>query len=162
LIEGTQSSLSDLLLFEPDMTPGVPTDDVREVCNDVAVLNHDLARLAEGFPRSLRLIKEMHSILLAEGLGVIRRRANFADLKIGAAAPARQRGLCSPPDEQVMECMGKLELFLRDHPETTPALLKAAPAHVQFETIHSFLDGNGRLLITLLLCERKVLREPLL
>jgi len=166
MIEGTQSSLCDLLLFELDMEPGVPMDDVREVSNYVAALDHGVKRLAEGFPLSLRLIKEMHSILLAEGRGSnqtpgqFRRTQNWIDgTRPGNAA------FVPPPAEQVMECMGKLELFLHDQPEPTPALLKAALAHVQFETIHPFLDGNGRLgrlLITLLLCEQKVLREPML
>ncbi len=166
MIEGTQSSLSDLLLFELGMESGVPMDDVREVSNYVAALDHGLARLTEGFPLSLRLIKEMHSILLAKGPGsnqtpgAFRRTRNW----IGGTRPGNA-AFVPPPAEQVMECMGKLELFLHDQPEPTPALLKAALAHVQFETIHPFLDGNGRLgrlLITLLLFEQKVLREPLL
>ncbi len=166
MIEGTQSSLSDLLLFELDMEPGVPVDDVREVSNYVAALDHGLARLAEGFPLSLRLIKEMHSILLAKGRGSDQTPGEFRRTQnwIGGTRPGNA-AFVPPPAEQVMECMGKLELFLHDQPEPTPALLKAALAHVQFETIHPFLDGNGRLgrlLITLLLCEQKVLREPML
>jgi Fic family protein len=119
MIEGTQSSLSDLLLFELDQEPGVPLDDVREVSNYVAALDHGLRLLEEGLPLSLRLFREIHGVLLTKGRG-------------------------SKP---------------------TPVLLKAALAHVQFETIHPFLDGNGRLgrlLIALLLCEQKVLREPML
>ena len=166
MIEGTQSSLSDLLLFELDMEPGVPMDDVREVSNYVEALDHGLARLAEGFPLSLRLIKEMHSILLAKGRGSNQTPGEFRRTQnwIGGTRPGNA-AFVPPPAEQVMECMGKLELFLHDQPEPTPALLKAALAHVQFETIHPFLDGNGRLgrlLITLLLCSRSVLREPML
>lgn len=166
MIEGTQSSLSDLLLFELDMEPGVPMDDVREVSNYVAALDHGLKRLAEGFPLSLRLIKEMHSILLAKGRGSNRTPGEFRRTQnwIGGTQPGNA-AFVPPPADKLMECMGKLELFLHDQPEPTPALLKAALAHVQFETIHPFLDGNGRLgrlLITLLLCEQKVLREPLL
>jgi len=166
MIEGTQSSLSDLLLFELDMDPGVPMDDVREVSNYVAALDHGLKRLKEGFPLSLRLIKEMHSILLAKGRGSNQTPGEFRRTQnwIGGTRPGNA-AFVPPPAEQVMECMGKLELFLHDQPEPIPALLKAALAHVQFETIHPFLDGNGRLgrlLITLLLCEQKVLREPLL
>ncbi len=166
MIEGTQSSLSDLLLFELDMEPGVPVDDVREVSNYVAALDHGLARLAEGFPLSLRLIKEMHSLLLAKGRGSNQTPGQFRRTQnwIGGTRPGNA-AFVPPPAEQVMECMGKLELFLHDQPAPTPALLKAALAHVQFETIHPFLDGNGRLgrlLITLLLCEQKVLREPML
>ena len=166
MIEGTQSSLSDLLLFELDMEPGVPMDDVREVSNYVAALDHGLKRLKEGFPLSLRLIKEMHSILLAKGRGSNQTPGEFRRTQnwIGGTRPGNA-AFVPPPADKVMECMGKLELFLHDQPEPTPALLKAALAHVQFETIHPFLDGNGRLgrlLITLLLCEQKVLREPLL
>ena len=166
MIEGTQSSLSDLLLFELDQEPGVPLDDVREVSNYVAALNHGLSRLTEGFPLCLRLIKEIHGVLLAKGRGShetpgqFRRSQNW----IGGTRPGNA-AFVPPPADQVAENMGKLELFLHGRPEPTPALLKAALAHVQFETIHPFLDGNGRLgrlLITLLLCEEKVLREPML
>ena len=166
MIEGTQSSLSDLLLFELDMEPGVPMDDVQEVSNYVAALDHGLKRLNKGFPLSLRLIKEMHYILLAKGRGSNRTPGEFRRTQnwIGGTRPGNA-AFVPPPADKVMECMGKLELFLHDQPKLTPALLKAALAHVQFETIHPFLDGNGRLgrlLITLLLCEQKVLREPLL
>jgi Fic family protein len=166
MIEGTQSSLSDLLLFELDQKPGVSLDDVREVSNYAAALNHGLTRLAEGFPLSLRLIKEIHGVLLAKGRGShetpgqFRRSQNW----IGGTRPGNA-AFVPPPANQVAENMAKLELFLHGRPEPTPALLKAALAHVQFETIHPFLDGNGRLgrlLITLLLCEEKVLREPML
>jgi len=166
MIEGTQSSLSDLLLFELDIEPGVPMDDVREVSNYVAALDYGLKRLAEGFPLSLRLIREMHGVLLSGGRGSDQAPGEFRRTQnwIGGTRPGNA-AFVPPPAEQVLECMGKLELFLHDQPELTPALLKAALAHVQFETIHPFLDGNGRLgrlLITLLLCERKVLREPML
>lgn len=166
MIEGTQSSLSDLLLFELNQESGVPLDDVREVSNYVAALNHGLSRLREGFPLSLRLIREVHAVLLSTGRGgqqtpgEFRRSQNW----IGGKQPGNAT-FVPPPAEQVLEAMGKLELFLHDQPEPTPVLLKAALAHVQFETIHPFLDGNGRLgrlLVTLLLCERNVLREPML
>ena len=166
MIEGTQSSLCDLLLFELDMKPGVPIDDVREVSNYVAALDHGLRRLAEGFPLSLRLMKEIHAILLAKGRGNNQTPGEFRKTQnwIGGSRPGNAV-FVPPPAEQMMECMSKLELFLHDQPESTPALLKAAMAHVQFETIHPFLDGNGRLgrlLITLLLCEQKMLRKPML
>lgn len=166
MIEGTQSSLSDLLLFELDMEPGVPLDDVREVSNYVAALDHGLKRLAEGFPLSLRLIKEMHAVLLSRGRGSNQTPGEFRRTQnwIGGTRPGNAAFVPTPP-EQVLECMGKLELFLHDRSEATPTLLKAALAHVQFETIHPFLDGNGRLgrlLFTLLLCEQKILREPML
>ncbi|MDA8139537.1 MAG: Fic family protein [Desulfobacteraceae bacterium] len=125
-----------------------------------------MRRLADGFPLSLRLLKEMHGVLLNKGRGShqtpgkFRRGQNW----IGGTRPGNA-AFVPPPADKVPECMGKLELFLHDQPEPTPVLLKAALAHVQFETIHPFLDGNGRLgrlLITLLLCEYKVLREPML
>ncbi len=166
MIEGTQSSLSDLLLFELEMEPGVPLDDVREVSNYVAALDYGLKRLADGFPLSLRLIKEMHSVLLSKGRGSNQTPGEFRRTQnwIGGTRPGNAV-FVPPPADKVLECMGKLELFLHDQPEPTPALLNAALAHVQFETIHPFLDGNGRLgrlLITLLLCEQKMLREPML
>jgi Fic family protein len=166
MIEGTQSSLSDLLLFELDQEPGVPLDDVKEVSNYVAALDYGLARLREGFPLSLRLIKEIHQVLLAEGRGSEQTPGEFRRSQnwIGGTRPGNA-AFIPPPAEAVLDCIGELELFLHDHREITPVLLKAALAHVQFETIHPFLDGNGRLgrlLITLLLCESKVLREPML
>jgi Fic family protein len=166
MIEGTQSSLSDLLLYELDQEPGVPLDDVREVSNYVAALNHGLHLLKEGLPLSLRLFREIHGVLLGKGRGSNQTPGEFRRSQnwIGGTRPGNA-AFVPPPAEQVMECMGKLELFLHDLPEPTPVLLKAALAHVQFETIHPFLDGNGRLgrlLITLLLCEQKVLREPML
>lgn len=166
MIEGTQSSLSDLLLFELDQAPGVPLDDVREVSNYVAALDHGLRLLKEGLPLSLRLIREVHGVLLAKGRGSkltpgeFRRSQNW----IGGTRPGNA-AFVPPPAGEVLECMSRLERFLNDLPEPTPVLLKAAMAHVQFETIHPFLDGNGRvgrLLITLLLCEQQVLREPML
>jgi len=166
MIEGTQSSISDLLLFELDQAPGVPLDDVREVSNYIAALNHGLSRLAEGFPLCLRLLKEIHSILLSKGRGSRQSPGEFRRSQnwIGGTRPGNA-AFVPPPPEKVIECMGELERFLHDRPERTPVLLKAALAHVQFETIHPFLDGNGRLgrlLITLLLCEQKALREPML
>jgi Fic family protein len=166
MIEGTQSSFSDLLLFELGQEPGVPLDDVREVSNYVAALEHGLRLLKEGLPLSLRLFREIHGVLLAKGRGSnhtpceFRRSQNW----IGGTRPGNA-AFVPPPAEEVMECMSKLELFLHDQPEPTPVLLKAALAHVQFETIHPFLDGNGRLgrlLITLLLCDQKVQQEPML
>ncbi len=166
MIEGTQSSISDLLLFELDIEPGVPLDDVREVSNYVAALEHGLERLAEGFPLSLRLIKEMHRVLISKGRGSQQTPGEFRRSQnwIGGTRPGNA-AFVPPPAKEVQACMGKMELFLHDQPEPTPALLKAALTHVQFESIHPFLDGNGRLgrlLITLLLCEQKILREPLL
>lgn len=166
MIEGTQSSLSDLLLFELDQEPGVPLDDVREVSNYVAALDHGLRLLEEGLPLSLRLLREIHGVLLNKGRGSNQTPGEFRRSQnwIGGTRPGNA-AFVPPPAEEVLECMSKLELFLHDQPEPTSVLLKAALAHVQFETIHPFLDGNGRLgrlLIALLLCEQKVLREPML
>lgn len=167
-IEGTQSSLSDLLLFEHDVAPGVPRDDVEETSNYVAAMNHGLRRLTDGFPLSLRLIREVHAELLSgvrganKAPGEFRRTQNW----IGGTRPGNAR-FVPPPANEVMPAMGALEKFLHDDPEPTPILIKAALAHAQFETIHPFLDGNGRvgrLLITLLLCspDNRVLSRPLL
>jgi Fic family protein len=165
-IEGTQSSLSDLLLYEAEEAPGVPIDDTREVSNYVAAMNHGLSRLRGDFPLSLRLIREIHEILLAKGRGrdkdpgEFRRSQNW----IGGSRPGNAL-FVPPPPHRIMDCLGELETFIHADTPDLPLLVKAALVHVQFETIHPFLDGNGRLgrlLITFLLCERDVLREPLL
>jgi Fic family protein len=164
-IEGTQSSLSDPLLFESEEAPGVPLEDVQQVSNYVAAMNHGLRRLQEGFPLSLRIIREIHGILLAHGRGSDKHPGEFRTSQnwIGGTRPGNAAFVPPPPD--VIECMGALETFLhRDLPDT-PLLVKAALAHVQFETIHPFLDGNGRLgrlLITFLLCAAGAIREPIL
>lgn len=164
MIEGTQSSLSDLLLFELEEKPGVPLDDVQEVSNYVAAMNYGLKRLEEGFPLSLRLIREIHGELLAKGRGSLKSPGEFRKSQnwIGGTRPGNA-AFVPPPPEEAIQCLNDLELFLYN--EEVPTLIKAALAHVQFETIHPFLDGNGRvgrLLITLLLCEEKVLKQPLL
>lgn len=166
MIEGTQSSLSDLLLYELDQDPGVPLDDVLEVSNYVAALYRGLRLMEEGLPLSLRLLREIHGVLLSKGRGSNQSPGEFRRSQnwIGGTRPGNA-AFVPPPADKVLQCMGKLELFLHDQPEPTPVLLKAALAHVQFETIHPFLDGNGRLgrlLITLLLCQEKVLHEPML
>jgi len=164
-IEGTQSSLSDLMLFEMEGVAGVPLDDVQEVSNYVAAMNHGLKR-QEKLPLSLRLLKEIHGVLLSKGRGsskepgAFRRSQNW----VGGTRPGNALFVPPPPD-QLLECLGALEKFLHNDPVKTPLLIKAALAHVQFETIHPFLDGNGRLgrlLITFLLCAEGALREPLL
>jgi Fic family protein len=165
-IEGTQSSLSDLLLFELHEVPGVPMDDVVEVSGYVAALEHGLKRIRGGFPLSNRLIREVHEILVAKGRGADKQPGEFRRSRnwIGGTRPGNAVFVPPPPD-RVADCMANLEKFLHNQPERTPAIVKAALAHVQFETIHPFLDGNGRvgrLLITLLLCVEGVLREPLL
>lgn len=165
-IEGTQSSLSDLLLFESEELPGVPIDDVEEVSHYVAAIDHGLKRMQGGFPLSLRLVRELHKIMLSGGRGHDKQPGEFRTSQnwIGGIRPGNA-SFVPPPPHKVTECMGLLEKFLHDDPVKTPLLLKAALAHVQFETIHPFLDGNGRvgrLLITLLLCAEKALTQPLL
>ncbi|MEI6652225.1 MAG: Fic family protein [Chlorobiaceae bacterium] len=166
MIEGTQSSLSDLLLFELGQEQGAPLHDVQEVSRYVAALSHGLKRLDEGFSPSLRLIKELHAVLLTNGQGSQLTPGEFRNSQnwIGGTRPGNAAFLPPPPDK-IMECLCKLELFLHDQPGPTPILLKAALAHVQFETIRPFRYGNGRmgrLLMTLLLCSEGVLREPML
>ena len=160
-IEGTQSSLSDLLLFELEEAPGVPLDDVREVSNHVAALEHGLARLRGDFPLSLRLIRDIHKVLLKKGRGEGKSPGEFRRSQnwIGGTRPGNAVFVPPPPD-RLTECLGSLEMFLHDRPVRSPILIKAALAHAQFETIHPFLDGNGRigrLLITLLLNSEEVL-----
>lgn len=166
-IEGTQSSLSDLLLFELDEAPGAPFDDVVEVSNYVGAMEHGLARMRDptnGLPLSSRLLREIHGKLLSRGRGADKEPGQFKRSQnwIGGTRPGNAQ-FVPPPPERVPECMANLERFLHDG--QTPALIKAALAHVQFETIHPFLDGNGRtgrLLIALVLHQEGVLRQPLL
>ncbi len=165
-IEGTQSSLSDLLLFELNEAPGVPLDDVVEVSNYVAALDHGLGRLREGFPLSNRLIREIHGVLLSRGRGSGKESGEFRRSQnwIGGVRPGTA-AFVPPPHAAVQDCMAALERFLHAADDGLPVLVRAALAHVQFETIHPFLDGNGRvgrLLVTFLLCHAGVLREPLL
>ncbi|MFH1117397.1 MAG: Fic family protein [Pseudomonadota bacterium] len=165
-IEGTQSSLSDLLMHEYHGAPGVPIDDVEEVLQYVKALSHGLERLRGGFPLSLRLMREIHGVLLSKGRGSSQAPGDFRRSQnwIGGTRPGNAR-FVPPPPEELMTCMGDLEKYLHDQPVRTPVLLKAALSHVQFETIHPFLDGNGRLgrlLITFLLCIEGALSEPVL
>jgi len=165
-IEGTQSSLSDLLLAEIDEAPGVPLDDVAEVSRCVAAFEHGITRLRGGFPLSNRLLREIHEILLKGGRGATKQPGQFRRSQnwIGGTRPGNAV-FVPPPADRVQGLMTDLERFLHDRPERAPTLIKAALAHVQFETIHPFLDGNGRvgrILITLLLISEGVLREPLL
>jgi Fic family protein len=162
-IEGTQSTLDDLLAHELGKAPGVPIEDVTEVSRYVEAMTHGLQRLRGGFPLSNRLLREMHGILQATGRGAQKTPGEFRQSQnwIGGTRPGKA-AFVPPPPQEVERCMGELEKFLHSD---TPALVKAALAHLQFETIHPFLDGNGRigrLLITLLLCHEGILREPLL
>ena len=165
-IEGTQSSLSDLMLFELEAAPGVPLDDVIEVSNYVKALEHGLERLRDGFPLSNRLLREIHGELLSRGRGSDKSPGEFRRSQnwIGGSRPSTAH-FVPPTSPLVPECMSDLERFLNDHESGLPVLIRAGLAHVQFETIHPFLDGNGRvgrLLITFLLCHDGLLREPLL
>ena len=165
-IEGTQSSLSDLLAYEITAAQGAPVEDVREVSDCVAAYEHADQRMTGGFPLSLRLICEAHKKLLARGRGKDQSPGQFRRSQnwIGGSRPGNAR-FVPPPADEVLNCMGALEKFLHDDPVKTPPLIKAALAHVQFETIHPFLDGNGRvgrLLIPLILRQECVLRYPLL
>jgi cell filamentation protein, protein adenylyltransferase len=165
-IEGTQSSLSDLLLFELEEAPGAPFDDVVEVSNYVAALEHGMARLQGDFPLSNRLIREMHAELLSRGRGSEKAPGEFRRTQnwIGGTRPGNAH-FVPPPPTHVEDCMGALERFIHDEHSPYPTLVKAALAHVQFETIHPFLDGNGRigrLLIAFILRHYEVLSQPLL
>ena len=165
-IEGTRSSLSDLLLFELEEIPGVPADDVAEVFSYVAALEHGLRRMREGFPLSNRLIREIHSRLMANGRGSDKSPGEFRRSQnwIGGSRPGTAH-FVPPPPYAVQDCMSDLEQFLHTEDVSLSTLVRAGLVHVEFETIHPFLDGNGRvgrLMITLLLCHEGVLREPLL
>lgn len=165
-IEGTQSSLADLLLYEIQEQPGVPVDDTQEVSRCVAALEHGLKKLRGGLPMCMRLLCDMHKVLLThprgrdKAPGEVRR----SQVWIGGTRPGNAV-FVPPPVNALPECLKSFERFLNDEPEPTPPLIKAALAHVQFETIHPFLDGNGRigrLLIVLQLVADGVLREPML
>ena len=165
-IEGTQSSLSDLMLHEAGGVPGVLRDDVVETSNYVAALYHGIRRLRDDFPLSNRLMREMHTKLLASGRGAAMMPGEFRRSQnwIGGSRPGNA-AFVPPPPNRVEECMAALERFIHATDDDLPALVRAGLTHVQFETIHPFLDGNGRLgrlLITLMLCDAGLLREPLL
>ena len=162
-IEGTQSTLDELLIHEVQALPGALGDDVREVSRYVDAMNHGLERIAGGFPLTNRLLREMHGILLAEGRGAQKQPGEFRRSQnwIGGTRPGNA-AFVPPPPTHLDACLTNLEKYL--HHPTNP-VVKAALAHLQFETIHPFLDGNGRvgrLLITLLFCHDKVLHKPLL
>jgi Fic family protein len=164
-IEGTQSTLSDLLRFETEAQVGQPIDDIREVSNYVDAMMHGLERLEE-MPLSLRLIREMHERLLQSGRGGTKSPGEFRRSQnwIGGIRPGNAL-FVPPPTTELDGCLDALERFMHEEESKLPALIKAGLLHVQFETIHPFLDGNGRigrLLVTLYLCVNGVLRKPLL
>ncbi len=163
-IEGTQSSFSDLILFEHDKRPSVSIEDVEEVSNYVKAINYGLNRLNADFPLSLRLLKEVHGVLLCGTRGSNKLPGEFRRSQnwIGGTRPGNAL-FVPPPIEYLDQCLTDFERFLHD--KTLPTLIKVGIAHVQFETIHPFLDGNGRLgrlLITLLLCTDNMLDAPIL
>ena len=166
-IEGTQSSLSELLLFEETQPGGVPMDDVQEVSRYVAALNYGIKRMREdGFPLSLRLLREIHAVLLGAGRGSDKEPGEFRSSQnwIGGTRPGNATYVPPPPAE-LAACLGDLELFLHSREPALPLLVRAALVHVQFESIHPFLDGNGRLgrlLVMLLLVHEGAMSEPLL
>jgi Fic family protein len=164
-IEGTQSTLSDLLRFETEAQAGEPIDDIREVSNYVDAMMFGLERLGE-LPLSLRLIREMHARLLQSGRGGTKDPGEFRRSQnwIGGSRPGNAL-FVPPPVNELDATLGALESFMHEHQSKLPPLIKAGLLHVQFETIHPFLDGNGRigrLLVTLYLCVNGVLRKPLL
>lgn len=164
-IEGTQSTLTDLLRYEATVEAGQPFDDVREVSNYVDAMMFGLSRL-EDLPLSLRLIREMHARLMDgnrggdKNPGEFRRSQNW----IGGSRPGNAM-FVPPPISELDDCLSDFEAFIHDEASGLPPLLKAGLLHVQFETLHPFLDGNGRigrLLIILYLCSKGSLRAPLL
>ena len=164
-IEGTQSTLTDLLRFEAEALAGQPIDDIREVSNYVDALMYGIQRL-EQLPLSLRLIREMHARLLQSGRGMTENPGEFRRSQnwIGGTRPGNALFVPPPPTE-LDDCLDALERFMHEDQSRLPAVIKAGLLHVQFETIHPFLDGNGRigrLLVTLYLCVHGVLRKPLL
>lgn len=164
-IEGKQSTLDDLLKYEAQQTQGIPVEDSSEVSSYVAALNHGIDRINEGFPLALRLIKEIHAILLKNSRGKTKSPGEFHSSQnwIGGTRPGNARFVpCSP--DKLLDILSRLEKFINEE-DNIPSLIKAALIHVQFETIHPFLDGNGRLgrlLITFFLCVKGLLKSPFL
>ncbi len=165
-IEGTQSTLQDILSFEADNSDKTRAGDVEEVVNYVAAMNHGLRRLPE-LPLSLRLIKEIHERLMKGVRGSEKTPGDFRRTQnwIGAAGcTLTTADFVPPPPHEMLAALSNLEKFMHDR-DSLPVLIQCGLIHAQFETIHPFLDGNGRvgrLLITFLLCERQILHRPLL
>jgi Fic family protein len=164
-IEGTQSTLDDLLRFETDAAAGKPIDDIREVSSYVDAMLYGLERMKE-LPLSLKLLREVHARLLRDGRGAMKSSGEFRRSQnwLGGTRPGNAIYV-PPPVSELATCLDALEKFMHEEVTGLPPLLKAGLLHVQFESIHPFLDGNGRLgrlLITLFLCARGVLRQPLL
>ena len=144
-IEGTQSSLSDQLLFELEEAPGVPPNDVREISTYVAALQYSLRRLRDDFPQANRLLRETHRVLLAGGRGHSKTPGEFRRSQnwVGGSRPGNA-AFVPPPHTAVLDRMTAFERFLHAEDDGLFVLLRAALVHVQFEAIHPFLDGNGR------------------
>ena len=164
-IEGTRSSLSDLYRYELD-GKAARDSDVVEVSNYVKAMEHGISRLRGGFPVSNRLIREIHQVLMSKGVGENKTPGEFRRSQVWIGGTRPQNAMfVPPPHTHVERCMGELELFMHAADDGIPPLVRAALAHVQFETIHPFLDGNGRvgrLLVTFLLINAGVLQEPVL
>lgn len=165
-IEGTQSSLSDLMIYEMDGMPGVPMDDVQEVSCYVKALSLGMQRIGEGHPIAFRLLMELHQSLMTSGRGINKQPGEFRNNQVWIGGYRADEAMFVPaPANELANCWADLERFINDVPEATDPLIKAALAHVQFETIHPFLDGNGRLgrlLIPLIFLSSGVLSQPLL
>lgn len=166
-IEGTQSTLEDVLAFEAQAAQNATPKDVAEVVNYVRAMNHGLRRLAE-LPLSLRLLKEIHAELMDGVRGGDKSPGEFR-VSQNWIGPARSTlsnaAFIPPPPHALMNTLGALEKFLHEQREQLPLLVRCGLVHAQFETIHPFLDGNGRvgrLLVTLMLCEEQALSRPLL
>jgi Fic family protein len=167
-IEGTQSTLDELLRYENEALAGKPLDDITEVSNYVDAMMYGLERLKDpkGLPLCLRLLREMHARLLQKGRGENKDPGEFRRSQnwLGGTRPGNAQ-FVPPPVNEMDACLSDLERFMQDDSRPIPPLVKAGLLHVQFETIHPFLDGNGRLgrlLIALFLVDKGVLREPLL
>ena len=166
-IEGTQASLEGILEFEANLIPKEDVNEIKEVINYIKALNYGIERLKE-LPMSLRLIKEIHKTLLEETRGAHRNPGEFRKSQnwIGPPGASLNEAIfVPPPPEVVLPTMGDLEKFLHNKNDNIPPLIKIGLIHSQFETIHPFLDGNGRigrLLITFYLFWEGILTKPLL
>lgn len=164
-IEGTQSSLSDLLLHEIEAAPGVPAEDVEEVSNYVAAMRAGLARIRDGYPITLNLMRDLHRILLQGQRGRNKDPGELRRSQVWIQDGYGRVSFVPPPADQVLPLIGDLEKYINEEKPSLPVLVRAALIHAQFETIHPFHDGNGRLgrlLITLFLCAAGIMREPIL
>jgi Fic family protein len=165
-IEGTQSSLSDLLLHEIRAVPGVPINDVEEVSNYVAAIRHGIQRVRdEEYPITLNLMRDLHRILLQGQRGREKDPGEFRRSQVWLQDAYGRVSFVPPTAERLMDLLGEMEKYINEARPTLPTIVRAALVHAQFETIHPFHDGNGRLgrlLIMLMLIGGKIMREPVL